>query len=372
MRCHLDYETACDLDLKKVGVRRYVSHHSFRVLLSAWAWGDGPVEQVEGFWFPVEPCNVHAFNAPFERAVAEQVLGPRAVAHVRWRCTMVHAYARGFSGGLADVGEQIGIPKDRAKLMIGSRLIKKFCSPRKPSKSTPDRYLTKETARDDWNLFLIYNRQDVAAEREIWRVLDSLAPWTRAEQELWVLDRKINDRGVPVDVKLAENAVVLAKRYSQALSDQCAFLTKRSGSAREIRPGEVGRLLEWSKDHGYRRQDLKADTIRKFLKLGGTDPLLTEVLQIRLDFAQAATKKFQAILNRAHEGRMHDTLQMRGAQRTGRWAGRGLQLQNLKRPRKGLNADEAAELLVNDPEAFYQRYTLNDLGSLVRSAIVAR
>lgn len=362
-RLHLDYETRCDLDLKKVGVRRYVSHPSFQVLMSAWAWGDGEVEQVEGFWFPEKPCNVHAFNAPFELAVARQVLGPWGLDHAQWRCTMVHAYGRGFSGGLADVGAQIGLPQDRQKKITGSRLITKFCKPRKPSKANPERYWTPETAPKDWDEFKSYNRQDVVAEREIWRILDSLAPWSKAEQELWLLDRTINDRGIAVDLKLVRNAIKVAEWYARDLERRCVELCG-------VRPSEVTQLLAWAQDGGYPMGSLEADVIRKWLDEEAGSPLVREVLQVRLDFAQSAVKKFQAIANRAHDGRMHDPLQMFGAQRTGRWAGRGLQLQNLKRPTMK-DPEAAAELLLEDPEMFYRRYSFDDLGSLVRSAIVA-
>ena len=173
MRLHLDFETRCEADLKKVGLRNYVSHRTFEIALTSWALDDGLVGVREGF-----PClpdfdTLHAFNAPFELACLERY-GVR-VPREKVRCTMAHAYGRGFSGGLADVGAQVGIPEELQKMKEGSRLVSKFCKPRRPSKKNPDTFWEPETAPDDWERFKQYNRLDVEAERAIWHKLNEWA-----------------------------------------------------------------------------------------------------------------------------------------------------------------------------------------------------
>jgi DNA polymerase len=257
MRLHLDLESRCEVDLKKVGLRNYVNHPSFEIILTAWALDDGPVEGRAGF-----PClpdfdTLHAFNAPFELACLERygVCVPRE----KVRCTMAHAYGRGFSGGLADVGAQVGIPEELQKMKEGSRLVSKFCKPRRPSKKNPDTFWTKETAPEDWERFVDYNRLDVEAERAIWRVLNEEAPWTEEEQTMWELDRAINERGLPVDLDLAQVAIAVAAEEKQRLEAKCKAITGLS-------PSQVGPLLAWCQARGYTEQDLGAETIQRWLK----------------------------------------------------------------------------------------------------------
>jgi len=259
MRLHLDLETRCEADLKKVGLRRYVTDPSFEIILTAWAVDDGPVEVREGFpGIPVDFKTLHAFNAPFELACLT-----RYGAHVplsKVRCTMAHAYGRGFSGGLADVGDQVGIPDELRKMREGSTLITKFSKPRRPSAKNPDRFWAKETAPEDWERFKEYNRNDVEAERAIWRVLDDEAPWTPEEQATWELDREINDRGLPVDVALAQTAVDTAAAEKQRIEARCKQITDG------ISPSQVGALLAWCQERGYTETDLGAETIQRWLK----------------------------------------------------------------------------------------------------------
>lgn len=259
---HLDFETACDLDLRKVGLRRYVSHPSFRVLLTALAFREGPVLQWEGFplcltrWCEV-PITLHAYNAGFERAVFSRY-GAQIPLN-RWRDTQAHAYARGFSGSLAHVGAQIGIPLDKAKLSDGNRLITKFCSPRRPSRSNPDLYWTPETAPDSWGRFCLYNRQDVEAERAVHRALSEY-PWTKEEQRVWEWDQRINERGIPVDLDLVSKAIRVASQKTEDAAERCRRVTGGIG------PGQVAELLTWAKAQGYPGDDLQAKTIENWLQ----------------------------------------------------------------------------------------------------------
>lgn len=246
MRLHLDLETACDLDLKKVGLWRYVSHRSFQVLLTAWAVDDGPVEQCEGLWdCPYIVDTYHAFNAPFEMAVlASQGL---PIDPSRWRCTMSHAYARGFSGRLSDVGAQVGLPEEERKLKSGGRLINWFCVQR------------KEDRGERWDEFKLYNRMDVEAERAICRKLNAWGPWTEEEQSLWELDREINLRGILVDLPMVAHATRVAEQERRRLAAECKRLCG-------VSPSQTGALLKWAQANGYYQETLRAADIEAYLK----------------------------------------------------------------------------------------------------------
>lgn len=259
MRVHLDFETRCELDLKEVGLRRYVSHPSFAILMTALALDEDPVRWYVGL--PGLPWRrladeYHAFNAPFERACLSRCGIDIPVE--RWRCTMVHAYSRGFSGGLANVGKQIGLPQDKQKLARGSRLIAKFCKPRRPSKDNPDRFWTMETAPDDWEEFREYNRQDVVAEREIARRL-SAHPLTEGELDLWYWDQRINANGLPLDVEFVRSAAELDKYYRAQYLDEMKQITGLEN------PNSRDQLLAWAQERGYPHSDLTAGSIDSFL-----------------------------------------------------------------------------------------------------------
>ena len=247
MRIHLDYETRCDLDIKKVGLWRYVSHPSFQVLLTAFSYADSNVMQRSGYHLP-HACDAdtfHAFNAPFEMAVVRSQGDTVNPSH--WRCTMAHAYARGFAKGLKDVGEQVGLPEDQQKLKEGGRLINWFCAP-------PYKPLEGEK----WDRFKLYNRKDVEAERGIWHKLNDWAPWTPEEQRLWELDRLINERGLPVDLDLANNALAIADADRERMNARCKEITGLSLD-------QTGALLKWAQDNGYDGDNLQAETIRSWL-----------------------------------------------------------------------------------------------------------
>jgi DNA polymerase len=360
---HLDFETRSAVDLPKEGLVRHTRDPSFQVLLTGFAWGDAPTMVGEG---PppsktlAEPQVVlHAFNAPFERAVL-RACGYDLPAS-RFSCTMAKAYSMGFSGGLAAVGAQVGLNAADLKAQSGTWLIKQFCTPRADGTFTQP-----SEAPADWALFKQYCGQDVTAERAIDRWLDQYNPggWSPMEQAAWNLDQAVNDRGLPVDLELVENAQRLTDRFR--LEDEARMARLTGG----LSSGQTGKLLEWARDWGYTGNTLQAGEIREWLKDPFNPTEAAEVLQLRLDLSQSATAKFTKIRMIQWGGRVFNTLQFHGAGRTGRWAGRGLQLQNLKRP-KVKHPEKAADLLCKAPEAFAALYTLEDLGSLIRSAVKA-
>lgn len=258
-RLHLDFETFSVVEIKE-GLDRYMAPGSgFEVTLTALAFGDEAVMQWEGIplrFLSALACSRgvywHAFNAPFE----QRCLRHYAI-HVppdRWRCTQAHAYARGFAGSLAAVGDQIGIA--HGKLDTGTRLIHKFAKPAPKNHKT--RRYTCENSPADWREFMAYNIRDVVAEREVWRYLDQY-PWTPAEQGLWELDRVINETGIPVDVGMAEGAVTLAEGFVETYSARVRELTGGIG------PRQTAALLAWCKNLGYTADNLQSATIEEFL-----------------------------------------------------------------------------------------------------------
>lgn len=263
---HLDFETFSVIDLKTRGLTNYLSSSTFEVLLTAIAIEDLPIMQWQGC--PLEllkqlslaGTTFHAFNATFERRVLERLGLP--IPLMQWHCTMAHAYCRGFSGTLNEVGEQVGLPLEMRKFKDGTRLINKFCTPRTITPRNPNPRWTPEDAPQDWERFCEYNRQDVVAEREIARYL-SQWPLTGSEREDWFLDQRINDRGVPVDLGFAKKAIRLSKHWSAKYNDLIKQLTGGiSGS-------QTGALLEWCVAHGYPENNLQAKTIDKFLTAFG-------------------------------------------------------------------------------------------------------
>lgn len=342
---HTDIETYATVPFGRkkgaVSLDVYAKHPDTEILMGAWAIGQESVMQTDDVDMYLHEMTAaahnprtifHALNAPFERILLREV-GGIDIPIERWRCTMVHAYTMGFSGGLADVGKQIGLPQDKQKLAAGGRLIQKFCSPA-PRNHTVDRY-TKENAPDDWADFCDYNTQDVVTERELRMLLDRY-PIPEQELELWFIDQHINDRGLPVDRELVDAALEIYHAEKRHLT---AELKKATGLAN---PNSVPQLMGWFQAHGYPMLSLEADQVAesiKYLKEVGpfdAEPIVFEVLKLRQQAARTAGSKWEAFLRTTDwdTARLRGALQFYGAQRTGRWGGRGLQPHNLHRSPK--------------------------------------
>lgn len=333
-KIHIDFETYCDLDLRKVGLDVYVRHPSFEVLMMAWALEHDQVQWVE------DPVVIHrileteaknamntwyAFNAPFERMVLKHVLGIN-VPIERWRCVMVHAYSLGFHGGLGDVGKQMGLPEDKQKTGRGRQLIHKFCKPA-PRNHLVDRY-TKDNAPEAWEEFKQYNIQDVVAEREI-ELLLSKYPMSDEEWDLWFIDQRINDRGLPVDRELTDRAIEVYHAEKRHLLHQLRKLTGLEN------PNSVQQFQAWVTVRGLNLPNLQADTITLFLenKAGDMTPEVYDALKLRQQAARSAGAKWETFERQTDwdTRRIRHQFQFAGAQRTKRWSGRGLQPHNLHR-----------------------------------------
>ena len=350
-RCHHDFETFSETDLTKVGASRYSRHETTEVLMCAYALDNAPVKQwvpVEGQLIPAEledailddRVRKFAWNKPFEWNIWTHTLGMRT-PHSAWRDPMVMALTCSLPGKLDKAGKVMGLSEDFLK-KDGKRLINWFSKLRPATTKQPARRVNWFEKPDLWAEYLEYNRFDVEAERKIYLNL-SRYDLPDHEWELYALDQEINDRGIPINMKLVENAIQVR---DDVIENRLAHMREVTGLAN---PNSVAQLLEWAQDQGYKFNDLKAGHVRRALRM--LDDLVTggdahhseirdlfEVLTMRGEISKTSTKKFDALANMVDEdGRLRNAHQFAGAGRTWRWAGRGFQIQNLARPERGLD-----------------------------------
>lgn len=341
-RAHIDYETFSRQDLPKVGHYRYAEDESTEILMCAYQRDEWPEERL---WVPAEgepmPADLAdilsdpetlliAWNAPFERQITAHCLPQFSIPIFRWRCAMVDAMAVGFPGKLETVGPAIGLPEALFKQEGGRKLINKFCKPRKPTKKNPAIRWTPSAAPEEWARFKAYCRQDVRAETAVW---DKLKTWRlpAVEQRLWEIDQAIADRGIQVDLDLARAAHEMGLAHRARLIEKAQFLTGLDN------PNSAKQLVEWlnnqddfDPDEDQEVKDLRKKTVEKMLGRTDLDDLVREVLELRQQIAKSSLKKFETLLRATGaDGRIRGTMQFYGANRTGRWAGRLLQVQNL-------------------------------------------
>jgi DNA polymerase len=337
---HLDFETYCDLDLKKVGVHQYVAHASFRVLAAAWKFSNQPtltmVSQQARAGLPPElvlllqapDVQTHAWNAAFETAVLER-LGLRTNP---LSCTMQRALAYGLPGKLETAAAALGL--GHQKDMAGHRLMKKMTRPLKPG--------APPWTSADYVALARYCGRDVEAEAAAAGVIPELQP---EEAKLSELDALMNNRGeLGIDLTRVVHLSGVAEAAGKADAKRCAFLTAGTVTS----PGtQTKRLLAWLGAQGLDLPDTTKDTIKETLACSTVlAPDVLEVLQIRLRAAKTSTHKLQSMLvmseptSRALRGQF----QFYGAARTGRWSGRGVQVQNMPRVPPGFSPDLFAHM----------------------------
>ena len=339
---HIDFETFSEADLPKVGHYRYAEDPSTEILLCSY-YRDG--WDSEKLWAPFEgepmPDDLRdifedhetiivAWNAAFERQITRCCLPQFEVPVTRWRCAMVDAMAVGFPGKLETVGPAIGLDPDLFKQEGGRKLINKFCKARKPSKKNPATRWTPSTAPEDWALFKSYCRQDTRAETAVW---NKLRTWRlpAVEQRLWEIDQTINDRGIQVDLELAQAAHTMGVMHRDRLIERAKEITGLDN------PNSTKQLVEWlnsqddfDPEEDTEVEDLRKKTVEKILGRGDLAEVTRQVLELRQQIAKSSLKKYDTILRATcADGRIRGTLQFYGANRTGRWAGRLLQIQNL-------------------------------------------
>lgn len=341
----LDTETFSDFDLFKGGTHAYAEDPSTEITVAQWAIDDGEPVVIDctrpGWNSPfnddytdlVQALNdssieVVAHGAMFDRTLVRHCWGIEVPVH-RWRCTMVKAMAHGLPGGLDKIGRILGLPLDLAKDKRGKELIQLFCKPR--PKNSKLRRATRETHPAEWSDFLTYSYQDIIAMREVDRRLPS---WNyrpgHPELALWHLDQQINDRGFLVDQRLADGAITAVAAEQTRLKAEVATAT--GGVVTNVSRRDV--LLAYIlAEYGVTLPDMKKDTLERRLN----DPDLPDgvrfLIALRLEATKTGVAKYVA-LKRAvsSDGRLRNTLQFAGAQRTTRWAGRIFQPQNMMRP----------------------------------------
>lgn len=374
----IDLETYSDVNLKKAGLYRYVQSPAFEILLFAYSFDGAPtqvIDMAQGEKIPLEvihaltdpQCLKHAYNAAFEWYCLSKYMGAQ-LPPSQWRDTMLHGLYAGYTAGLDATGRALGIPEDKQKLTTGKALIRYFCVPCKPTKANGGR--TRNYPHHDlekWTLFKTYNGQDVVAEMEIERRL-SVFPVPDFVQKQWETDLLINARGVAVDMDFCEGALELGETIRAQLTGEAAQLSGLQN------PNSVKQLARWlSAETGDDITTLRKETIKELLGRDNADHV-QRMLEIRQELGKTSTKKYDAIEAAVcDDGRVRGLLQFYGANRTGRWAGRLVQVQNL--PRTYTEPLEFARELVKGRKLDALRTVYgspNDtLSQLIRTAFVA-
>ena len=339
----IDIETRSSVDIAKAGAYKYAQSPDFQILLFAYQMGEEPVEIIDlanGERLPNELVAAlsdpdvikHAYNAAFEwyclnRAGFETPID-------QWRCTMAHGLYCGYTAGLDATGKAIGLPQDKQKLATGKALIRYFCVPCKPTRNNGNRTWNQPWHDPKkWDLFKEYCKQDVVTEHEILARLKQF-PVPDAEEQQWQMDVLMNAYGVRVDTDLIDGALYIDGISTQKLTDEAVRLTGLAN------PNSAAQLVPWLNDHSRKSpedpdvfQDIQKATVTE--ALGKPDEFPEEVLQmlrIRQQLGKTSIKKYVAMDTAKGEGdRVRGLTQYYGANRTGRWAGRLVQMQNLPR-----------------------------------------
>ena len=342
----IDIETYSDVDIGKAGLYRYAQSPAFAILLFAYSLDGEPVQVVDltepGTYLPQEvmrrlfdpTCIKHAYNAPFEWYCLSRYFGldrnpgyPPERWPPQWRCTMLHSLYCGYPAGLDATGKALGLPQDKQKLAAGKALIKYFCVPCAPTKSNGGR--ARNLPHHDpakWELFKTYNGQDVVTEMEIERRLSGF-PVPEAVQAQWVTDQIINLRGVGVDTELVAGALEIDSAVRARYIQEAVQLTGLEN------PNSVAQLAKWLQEEtGEEVADLRKATVNELLDGELPGDKARRMLEIRRELGKTSTKKYNALEHAVcADGRVRGLLQFYGANRTGRWAGRIVQPQNLPR-----------------------------------------
>ena len=343
----IDIETRSSIEIGKAGLYRYAQSPDFEIILFAYQMDDAPVEIVDlaqGERIPewiVEALQSagfikHAYNAAFEWYCLNRAGYRTPLA--QWRCTMAHGLYCGYPGGLDAIGKAIGLPQDKQKLAAGKALIRYFCIPCKPTKNNGNRtWNLPKHAPEKWELFKEYCKQDVTAENSILRRLEQF-PMPKEEERLWQMDVRMNAFGVRVDEELTDGALYIDERSRQDLMGEAMGITGIDN------PNSTVQLMEWLEKNGTETDNLRKATVTDLLA-GQPADNVKRMLEIRQQLGKTSVKKYEAIRKaKGEDGRVRGLTQYYGANRTGRWAGRLVQMQNLPRNYIG-TLDEARKLV---------------------------
>lgn len=375
----IDLETFSSVPIAKAGAQKYIASPDFEILLFAYSLNGAPsvcCDIAQGELLPdwvldalCDPqCLKHAYNAAFEWGCLSKFMG-RQLPPEQWRCTMFHGLYAGYPAGLDATGRALSLPEDKRKLSTGKALIRYFCVPCTPTKSNGGRRRNlpnHDPAR--WELFKEYNAQDVTTEMEIERRLSliTVPDWL---QRQWETDLLINARGVAVDMEMVNGALEIGATVRERLTQEAVRISGLSN------PNSVQQLSAWlEQETGEEVTDLRKDTVAKMIAQAPDIPEVQRMLEIRQELGKTSTKKYDAIEQAVcPDGRVRGLLQFYGANRTGRWAGRLVQVQNL--PRTYTQPLELARNLVKQRKLDNLRLIYGSvpdtLSQLIRTAFVA-
>lgn len=371
----IDIETYSDVSLSDCGVHRYAASEQFEILLFAYSLNDEPTQIIDlasGEKIPDEIMEYlmddsvikTAYNAAFERNCINRFLG-LSLKPEGWRCTLVQASMLSLPLSLEGVGEALNL--DKKKMSDGKDLIRYFCMPCRPTKANGGRTRNLPSdAPEKWELFKTYCIRDVDVEKQIRNKLAKF-PIPDREQKLYCMDQRINDRGIMVDQELIGHAVACDLLYKETVTKKAYEISGLEN------PNSVSQLKDWLNEKGIEVDSLAKAAVEELVE--NTQGDVAEMMKLRLAMSKTSVKKYEAMERSVcPDGRVHGLLQFYGANRTGRWAGRLVQIHNL--PQNHMEDLELARSLVKEG-----RYDLVDLlydstpdvlSELIRTAFVAR
>ena len=375
---YLDTETYSATDIRSAGSYKYMDDPGFEVLLLPFAWDDDPVqvldltdpedwEELQDILAGLKDPEVIkvAHNSAFERRAYHRAFGFYQPPE-QWVDTMILAAMNGLPMSLEAVGEALGL--EEQKIKEGTALINYFCKPCRPTLANGGRTRNlPHHAPDKWARFKEYAKRDVEVERTIYKMFEHF-PIPAFERELWAADARINERGVMVDTELAEAAIAVDDAFTEEHTKEMQSLTGLEN------PNSVSQLKEWLSMVGVDCESLNKETVGD-LKKSATDPTTKRVLELRQLLGKTSTTKYKAMTNAACEDkRVRGLLQYYGAGRTGRWAGRLVQVQNLPQNHLDDIADVRELVRSRDLETLELCYdSVPDvLSQLIRTAFIAK
>lgn len=375
----IDLETFSSVPIAKAGAYKYIQSPDFEILLFAYSLDGGPVEIVDlaqgeilpnWLWAALASPEYikHAYNAAFEWYCLSKFCG-RLLPVEQWRDTMLHGLYCGYTAGLDATGKALGLPAEKQKLATGKALIRYFCVPCNPTQANGGRI--RNLPKHDlakWNLFKEYCKGDVITEMEIERRLSHFPVPAEIEKQ-WQTDLLINARGVSIDMEMVRGALEIAAATHNNLMNEAVSITGLEN------PNSIQQLVAWlEKETNENISDLRKDTVTQLLKNQAVSGSAERMLEIRQELGKTSTKKYNAIEAAVcSDGRVRGLLQFYGANRTGRWSGRLVQIQNL--PRTYIEQLPLARAAVKERSSDKLRLLFGSipdtLSQLIRTAFVA-
>lgn len=375
----IDIETYSSVDIAKSGLYKYVQSDDFEILLLAYSLDGGDVNIIDLASDQQIPDNIlkamqdasalkHAYNAAFEWYCLSKYLKLDPIPWLsQWRCTMLHGLYCGYTAGLAATGDALGLSQEKRKLATGKALIRTFCTTHTPTARNPTNRVLPHHEPEKWQLFKEYCVQDVVTEMEIERRLSAF-PVPEQVQREWELDQRINAAGVQLDMDLIDGALHIAESVTANLMQEARTLTGLKN------PNSVGQLKDWVESQtGLSVKSLDKETVKELLTKPELPPKVRRVLEIRQELGKSSVKKYDAMVEGVcRDGRVRGLLQFYGANRTGRWAGRLVQVQNL--PRNYIQELDLARQLIKAQDTEMIALTFGNvpdtLSQLIRTAFI--